>query len=798
MCRYYALITWLSLLSVTQFILCHGSTDGQGRKQRERDDGARCRSSGICDIHEIERDVVCRHRNRRRENWSSAMFPGLVSRERGEDLGCVTSAVDRARLVKDATRWAWKGYASCAGGEDELRPLTCSGQHWLNLTLTAVDSLDTLLIMGLEDEYLHAMDIISSSLKPHTSGDCNVFETTIRILGGALATYFALDDQGLSTEARATKQALLDLSIDVGSRLHRAFDSQTGLPWSDVNLMTGSVSGAVSLSSLSEMTTLAMEFATVSRLTGDDKFEVAAMNVYRVLDGAVKEYDGLLPQFFNPQTGSGSGGYTMLGARTDSYYEYLLKQWILTGKSDSELKDRYVHAMQSVRKKLLRRTHIVSGGGRDSGLLYASEMQGSSMSPKMDHLVCFLPGLFALGHLYGISTALPKQPANSNQEAWGIKRDNHLWESDLYIAEELAKTCYELYRQSPTGLAPEITHFIGPEAEYPKHHQSDVGGGYFYVNDADAHNILRPETVESLFILWKVTGDPKYRERSWQIFRAFEQWTKVDGLEWCLSKAGDAVLQEVEEIIQKNAWNKIVEMMIDGHKVEDINNETHVLARELLEASRLTDLADVLGNHQAFVDMEKNLRRQIIMLLQGLHSGVLRPGYPRGITNQSSVCREIGSSFGYAGLKSIKTVPPKRIDKMESFWISETLKYLYLTFTEPPDRCLHPSCENMSKTRARYPLTEYVLNTEAHFMPILGPQNDSNIQKAGFNTNLLDPYGLTQVPSPISDDGVGPPAAPDTVLENPQENDDNREPDGDSVTYEDGGIENLVTVHTEL
>jgi len=60
----------------------------------------------------------------------------------------------------------------------------------------------------------------------------------------------------------------------------------------------------------------------------------------------------------------------------------------------------------------------------------------------------------------------------------------------------------------------------------------------------------------------------------------------------------------------------------------------------------------------------------------------------------------------------------------------------------------------------------------------------------------LDPYGLTQVPSPISNDGVGPPAAPDAVLENPQENDDNREIDG--VIYEDGGIENHVSVHTEL
>lgn len=45
---------------------------------------------------------------------------------------------------------------------------------------------------------------------------------------------------------------------------------------------------------------------------------------------------------------------------------------------------------------------------------------------------------------------------------------------------------------------------------------------------ADGANILRPETVESLFYLWKATGDEIYRERGWQIFSAFMMYSRTE------------------------------------------------------------------------------------------------------------------------------------------------------------------------------------------------------------------------------------------------------------------------------
>lgn len=41
------------------------------------------------------------------------------------------------------------------------------------------------------------------------------------------------------------------------------------------------------------------------------------------------------------------------------------------------------------------------------------------------------------------------------------------------------------------------------------------------------YNILRPEVVESIFMLWRITGDKQYQEWGWTIFQAFQKWAKV-------------------------------------------------------------------------------------------------------------------------------------------------------------------------------------------------------------------------------------------------------------------------------
>ena len=51
-----------------------------------------------------------------------------------------------------------------------------------------------------------------------------------------------------------------------------------------------------------------------------------------------------------------------------------------------------------------------------------------------------------------------------------------------------------------------------------------------FFQPADAHNLLRPETVESIFYLYRITGNKMYREWGWKIFQAFQKYTKIEGL----------------------------------------------------------------------------------------------------------------------------------------------------------------------------------------------------------------------------------------------------------------------------
>ena len=58
---------------------------------------------------------------------------------------------------------------------------------------------------------------------------------------------------------------------------------------------------------------------------------------------------------------------------------------------------------------------------------------------------------------------------------------------------------------------------------------------------------------------------------------------------------------------------------------------------------------------------------------------------------------------GYTGIKDVRSVPCVNDNTMQSFWLAETLKYLYLMFAP----------------RDLLPLDQWVLNTEAHPMRIL-------------------------------------------------------------------------------
>ncbi|KAF6200791.1 hypothetical protein GE061_005237 [Apolygus lucorum] len=388
---------------------------------------------------------------------------------------------NRQKAVIDAFKHAWSGYREFAWGFDHLKPISMKPHDWFKLGLTIVDSLDTMYIMGLQEELAEAREWIANGLNLNKYNDVNLFEVTIRVLGGLLSAYHLTNDE-----------LYLEKAKDLGVRLLPCFTrSPSPIPYSDVNLASHTVHSPRwgPDSSTSEVTTLQLEFRDLSRASDDPKFENAAAKVSLHVHGLPKT-DGLVPIFINPRTGQFQS-YTdiKLGARGDSYYEYLVKQWIQTGKTLDYLKNDYLEAIAGVQKHLVRRTP-------NNNLLFIGELKGGTRDfvPKMDHLVCYLSGTLALGYAHG----LPKE--------------------HLELAEQLLYTCYKTYAERPTFLAPEITFF---------NLQND-GRGDMYVKSNDAHNLLRPEFIESLWYMYQVTGNKTYQDWGWRIFESFEKYTKVD------------------------------------------------------------------------------------------------------------------------------------------------------------------------------------------------------------------------------------------------------------------------------
>jgi mannosyl-oligosaccharide alpha-1,2-mannosidase len=414
------------------------------------------------------------------------------------------STADRQRCVAAMTAHSWDGYMKHAAWADELQPLTRTPRAWLHLGLTAVDSLDTLWLAGLRSRFGVARDWAAHNLSVTPDVHVNLFETTIRVLGGLLSAHHL---QGGDPELLAQAGKLADSLV-------AAFATPTGLPLSDVNLLLRSAKGPDwgPDSSVSETTTLRLEFKALAAAGGPAAGARAAVEAQRRVMTLARQSSGLATaRFINPNSGAWAGGQlTSLGSRVDSYYEYTLKCWLHEGRRDAELLRAYQDAVHGVTTKLLGRSRVEQ-------LLFVGELEANNrLTGKMDHLVCFYPGLLALGHMSGVR---PRDEQMEEQAA-ALKRLGFAdGATQLDVAAELTAGCRELYARNPLGMGPEIGHFNVDD----EHATDDM-----IIKPADAHSLLRPEYVESLYVLWRVTGEQRYRDWGWDVWRGIERYARVD------------------------------------------------------------------------------------------------------------------------------------------------------------------------------------------------------------------------------------------------------------------------------
>ncbi|KAM0495502.1 hypothetical protein ACHAP8_008096 [Fusarium lateritium] len=405
--------------------------------------------------------------------------------------------------------------------KDELTPLTAQGKDTFGgWAATLVDSLDTLWIMDLKEEFSEAAQAAATLDwgQPH-EGAVNLFETTIRHLGGLLGAY------ELSHE-----KVLLQKAIELGEMLYVAFDTPNRLPGFWLNFedaRSGKQVAGVHDPSASP-SSLVMEFTKLSMLTGDPKFYDATDRVTQFLVKVQNStlLPGMWPLSLDFQNEQANDNTFSLGALADSLYEYLPKMHALLGGVDENYPTMYRTAMDVVVKHLLYRPMLP---GQDD-VLFSGDVrvhERIELSTESQHLTCFTGGMFALGgKLLGI-------------------------EEHVNIGERLARGCGWAYKSFPTGMMPEIFNLLAcPSLEpcvYDKERWSPPRDGIppGFRHARDPRYLLRPEAIESVFIMYRITADPIWQDMAWDMFQSIIRFTTTPH--------GNAAIDDVVNVDTKQA-----------------------------------------------------------------------------------------------------------------------------------------------------------------------------------------------------------------------------------------------------
>ncbi|KAL2132480.1 hypothetical protein VTI74DRAFT_3754 [Chaetomium olivicolor] len=438
----------------------------------------------------------------------------------------------RRDAIKVSMERCWKSYRKYAWMSDELAPVTGGRKDpFGGWAATLVDSLDTLWIMNMKDEFEEAVAAAAKINFGRVSmEDINVFETTIRYLGGFLGAY------DLSGDKRLLKKA-----IEVGDMLYAAFDTPNRMPvtrWNAWAASWGNPQVAREHTLLAEIGTFSLEFIRLSLLTGDPKWYDAVQRIIEALhDVQMKtRLPGMWPIIVNAEKMDFVShiDYT-LNAMADSLYEYLPKTHALVGGLLPEYREMYEISMDTAIRHTLFRP-MIPDDKEDilvSGLTMSREENGKSVQhlrPEVQHLGCYVGGMLALGGRL-------------------VRNDTHVEKG-----EKVMDGCIWTYSALPTGIMPESFYMLPCESAShcpwdedkwrqatlkkvgaktnldPTEADAIIAGkripkGFTIIPDPRYH--LRPEAIESVFILYRITGRKDLPDKAWKMWEAIEKYTKT-------------------------------------------------------------------------------------------------------------------------------------------------------------------------------------------------------------------------------------------------------------------------------
>uniref|UniRef100_A0A8C7LCT1 alpha-1,2-Mannosidase n=1 Tax=Oncorhynchus kisutch TaxID=8019 RepID=A0A8C7LCT1_ONCKI len=360
---------------------------------------------------------------------------------------------------------AYGSYMKYAYPADELMPLSCRGRvrglepnrgdiddSLGKFSLTLIDTLDTLVVLNKLDEFEDAVRRTLRDVRLDNDVVVSVFETNIRVLGGLLGAHTMADMLRQRGERMQWyRDELLHMAKELGNRLLPAFNTTSGLPYPRVNLRYGvlnplSRTGTESDTCTACAGTMILEFAALSRLSGEAVFEENARKALDVLWEKRQRGSDLVGTVINIHNGDWVRRDSGVGAGIDSYYEYLMKAYVLLG--DNVYLERFNTHYRAIMKYISQ-----------PPLLLNVHMHNPTVSVRswMDSLLAFFPGLQVL-------------------------------RGDLKPAIETHEMLYQVTKQHKFLPEAFTTEFRVHWGQHP----------------------LRPEFAESTYYLYKATGDPYY------------------------------------------------------------------------------------------------------------------------------------------------------------------------------------------------------------------------------------------------------------------------------------------------
>lgn len=391
-----------------------------------------------------------------------------------------------------------------------------------------IDTLDTLLIMGLENEYNQCRPHINqvnfnwvqgrdwsrgytseadvdegadpedenapmSVWKVDRDKNVNipVFETCIRYMGGLMAAYDLSGDE-----------LLLDRAKELAELLAGAFNTESGVPAGRIDPGFRGVR-RITMVSLAEAGSMSLDLVRLSQITGNRTwYDLVQRNMDFLEQRAMPRMGTLSPllPIMIPTGGNPDSrltGSISWGGQSDSYYEYLIKTYKLLGgnKVAQGWAKLYEGSIDLARSLMF--SHLTLSPDVNLLAIGTYHMSRTGHVMEVEHLTSFAGAMLGLGaKLLGRT-------------------------KDMEDALKFTETCYWISASTPTGLQPERVVFADPEMTSHQHRYMNVtlattvvggktvetyserlrgvppgttGGG-------DGRGINRPENIESVFYM---------------------------------------------------------------------------------------------------------------------------------------------------------------------------------------------------------------------------------------------------------------------------------------------------------